>query len=100
MSVPQRLGGFWQAKPRGAGAHAGLILDDAAERHERQPAQPQGPDVPLLTDAVPVAAARGNRPARDASREMIRHAVAGSAAQPAKAWMDDEARYLEGTARV
>src|SRR5258707_8505218 len=98
--MAQRLGGVRQAQPRGAGTHPGLVLDDAAERRERQPAQPQSPDVPLLTDAVPVAAARGDRPARDASREMIRHAVAGSVAQPAKAWMDDEARYLEGTARV
>src|SRR5260370_33859581 len=98
MSMPQRLGGFWQAEPRGAGAHPWLILDDAAERRERQPAQPQGADVPLLTDAVPVAAARGNRPARDASREMVCHAAAVGGAQPAIARLDDEARHLEGTA--
>src|SRR5258708_15808032 len=100
MSMPQPLGGFRQAEPRGASAHPGLVLDDAAERRKRQPTQPQGPDVSLLTDAVPVAAVRGNRPARDASREMVCHAATVGVAQPAIVRMDDEARHLERTARV
>src|SRR5258706_309804 len=52
------------------------------------------------TAAVPVAGARGNRPARDASREMVCHAATVGVAQPAIVRMDDEARPLERTARV